>query len=384
MEFSPGSRKPSLQPESDHPFTVQGEISAHAENGNNEATQALASFALASANDEYIPSIGDNLLIHPAMVHFRSSFGVVLKSAWHEATETPWTDTTIAVGAVAVGGITQVFDRMRIIIQKMPPEAIDLMTRWNFNSRSSVAAGAMIAGAFAMWNFLVGEVANTCLERFPQTTRTFTEVFPRVTNAVRLVVPSEIVEKNRLYSEDSDHVQEEVATDVENKISSRQRLVNKAGASLEAIKNKARSSLEGIKTYLEKDNKAELALRSIKTSLKRGSSGALVGSTIYVGLSAIDEVPRRKRARINLQTTRDASLFIFGFSTIVAELVRQAAINSSPETAKTIVSWAGGRANWNWATVAVIAATIHSNYKKRKEVDQNEQEFQELLSRVTD
>lgn len=294
------------------------------------------------------PSLRESLWASPARVWFRSTkWGSKLSNTTDNLIDVGGTLGSEIVekgavvgplGAAAAStavGITQYYDRTRVFLRNAPPRAIDAMVDMDFSRTSSLVAAGIVAGSFAVWNFFAGEVLNRTIELFPKTKDKIVENFPRMSRAAELAIPSEIKKYNQSLipsaNEDGNGGSEEVA-------------INKG-----------------------------LAAR-VKRGAKRGWNGIGFGSTIYMGVSSINDVPVNQRSRINAEVSRDTSLFaIFPISLITAELVRQAATGGNAELAATVLSWVEDGQNWQKFGYGVMAGTVILNYLARKNVDLNEE-----------
>lgn len=292
--------------------------------GRTDTFETQTHATVDSAED--IPTIRECLWVHPMRVSFRSSrLGKPVSELAGAAVQDFETGSygamaaTAAIGSAAIA--TQTTDRIRIVIQKAPPEAIDKMAEMGFNRPSSLAAAAIVTGVFAVCNSVTGEFLNRAADRFPNLTDKFVTRFPRVTKAAQDAIP-----KNS-----------------EQPIDTNASLAEKAlHAAIPRTKGGAWSRF------------------------KRGGMGILLGSTIFVGTAASEGVPVKERSAINAKVTRDASTILFGFVYGVAEGARQAITGGDPERAATIIHHAGSTRNWNIVSGAVIVGTIGINTLARR------------------
>lgn len=271
-------------------------------------------------------TLREQLWMNPSLVWLRSKDNAVLdvtSTAIDEILDKPKLPLGAAIAipaaSIAASGITQFYDRTRVVIQKAPPEAVDAMVRMEFSKPSTLVATGIVAGSFAVWNFFAGEVLNRTMQQFPRTTERFIERFPRVVTAAEHAIPANVQEFN-LRRNDSE---------------------------------------------VTKDQKK--ASKRLKRGFSRGWSAFSFGSTIHMGVATVNGIPANERTKINAEVTRDGAIFSMAPVVAgVAEAVRRSITEGDAEQAATILSWAQDGANWNKVGYAVMATTIGLNYRARK------------------
>lgn len=287
---------------------------------------------LADAIDNEPPlTLREQLWLNPTLVYLRSGRrkGSDLVDAVGEDIHDGLYGGALPIGSLVAAGVTQGYDRVRIVVQKAPPHAIEAMQKMEFSKPSVLAAAGIVAGSFAVWNFFAGEVLNRTIAQFPKTTEKFIETFPRITRAAENAVPQELHEFNM-------------------------------------------QRAEQLKAGDLKDNGAldKSARARFRRGLKRGWSGFSLGSTIHMGVSAASGIPVEQRTKINAEISRDtAVLSLVPLTAGIAEVIRQAVVSGDQQRAASILSWAGNQTTWNWVAGGVVALTFGGNLLARKKVD---------------
>lgn len=266
-------------------------------------------------------TLREQLWLNPSLVWLRS--GKTKANALANAAKEDMVDSPMGVmvpaASVAAMGLTQALDRIRIVVKEAPPHAIDAMKDMDFTKPSTLVAGAIVAGAFAVWNFTAGEVLNRTIDQFPKTTEKFVETFPRVVKAAEYAIPNEIKEFNeqRAFSD----------------------------------------------TKVERGTLG----KKLKRGLKRGWSAFSFGSTIHMGVAAINGIPANQRTKINTEVSRDGAIFSMAPVTLaIAEIVRRNVTGGDPERAATVLSWAQDKSNWDVVAATVMGTTVGLNYLARR------------------
>lgn len=109
-----------------------------------------------------------------------SRIGDDLSTFWHEQTEKG--HRAERLGALVLGGMTQLADRGRAMVFVLPT-VFERIGRWSiehgWNGYTTATASALaVGGTFAAWGWLVGKAFDYSLKKYPKTTERFIENHP--------------------------------------------------------------------------------------------------------------------------------------------------------------------------------------------------------------
>lgn len=126
---------------------------------------------------------GATEIVDQALLQNRT--GEVVRAAGDDIREGDWEEKALK-GALTTGMVvTEVLDRMRIMVVAIPHVATEMLT----NTHSPVRAAIVAAGLFTAWNLGSSEVLARFLDRFKNAKETFKAEFPEVVGAFRDALP---------------------------------------------------------------------------------------------------------------------------------------------------------------------------------------------------
>ncbi len=240
------------------------------------------------------------------------------------------------LAALLIAGLTQLFDRGRILIILLPI-TFDRSLSWSLERGlngyvTAAVAGIAVAAVFATWGLLVGWSFHWSLDEYPETTRTFLENHPAVVGVISSAIdgfPRSAAEYRSLSAGVPD-------------------------GGYEFGPYATRESLPG---------KGALALsRGLKTAF-------IFGTTAHVGMAKVGGFRRDAIRRRTVAVTLEAAVVLGGVAVLVSSLLTHDLFGVAERVRDTITD---RRVLISASVLLILAAAIDNAIRRHRYIDEIE------------